>query len=152
MSLGGNQQLQELAQAVQAIEQEQEMLRSEIEALQRQKTEIDEATEGIETLETGSTVQVPLGGGAFVRAAVENSDEVIVDLGADYAAERDADGALSTLETKKEMLDDRIQDIRSEIAELDDEADELEAHAQQLQQQQLQQMQQQQQQQDLPDE
>ena len=152
MSAGGNQQLQELAQAVQAIEQEKEILQSEIEALQSQKTEIDEATTAIETLETESTVQVPLGGGAFVRAEVENIEEIIVDLGADYAAERDTDGAVSTLETKKEMLDDRIQDIRSEIAELDDEADELEAHAQQLQQQQMQQMQQQQQQQDLPDE
>lgn len=145
MSAGGNPQLQEIAQAIQAIEQEKGMLQGEIQSLQNEKTQIDSAMEAIESLDTESIVQVPLGGGAYVRAEVENIEEIIVELGADYAAERDAEGAVSTLESKKETVDERIADIRSEIAELETEAEELEAHAQQLQQQQMQQMQQQQQ-------
>lgn len=149
MSAGGNPQLQELAQAIQEIEQQKGILQGEIEALQNQKTEIDEAVEAVGTLETGSTVQVPLGGGAYVRAEVSDIEEIIVELGAEYAVERDADGAVSTLGSKKDTLDGRIKDIQSDIAALETEVEELETRAQQLQQQQLQQLQQQQ---DLPDE
>lgn len=149
MSAGGNPQLQELAQAIQEIEQQKGILQGEIEALQNQKTEIDEAVEAVGTLETGSTVQVPLGGGAYVRAEVADIEEIIVELGAEYAVERDADGAVSTLGSKKDTLDGRIKDIQSDIAALETEVEELETRAQQLQQQQLQQLQQQQ---DLPDE
>ncbi len=147
MSLGGggSSQLQEMAQAIEEIEQQKEILEGEISSLQDEKTEINEAIEAIETLDTDSKVQVPLGGGAYVRANIEDIDEIIVELGADYAAERDTDGAVSTLESKQENLDSRIEEIRDEIAELEEESSELESRAQQLQQQQMQQMQQQQQ-------
>ena len=150
---GGNSQLQELAQAIEEIEQHKNALQGEIEALQNEKAEMNEAIEAIETLDTDSNVQVPLGGGAYVRAEISDIEEIIVDLGAEYAAERDADGAISTLESKQETLNERIEDLRSDISELDAEASELESRAQQMQQQQLQQMQQQQmQQQDSLDE
>lgn len=152
MSLGGggDSQLQELAQQLEALEQERQALEAEVEGLQTQKQEINEAIEAIEELESGSTVQVPVGGDAYIRAEIENIDEVVVSLGGGYAAERDQEGAVSTLETKQGTLDDRIEDVRSEIAELETETEELEKRAQQLQTQQMQQMQQQQQQQ--PDE
>ena len=148
MSLGGggNPQAQEIAQQIEELEQHRAALESEIEGLQKQKRDVDDAIEAVGTLDTGSTVQVPLGGGAYVRAEVSAIDEVIVDLGADYSAERDQDGAVSSLESKKETLDGRIEELRSEIAEIETETDDLEKRAEQLQSQQLQQLQQQQQQ------
>jgi prefoldin alpha subunit len=93
-------------------------------------------------------VQVPLGGGAYLRAEVQDIDEVIVDLGGGYAAEQDQDDAVDALERKRDVLDDRIDDVQEEIDELESESDELEEQAQQMQQQmQQQQMQQLQQQQ-----
>ncbi|MEF8781659.1 MAG: prefoldin subunit alpha [Haloarculaceae archaeon] len=147
MSLGGggDSQLQELAQQLEALEQQREALEAEVEGLQAQKQEINEAIEAIEGLESESTVQVPIGGGAYIRAKIEDINEVVVDLGGGYAAERDQEGAVSTLETKQGTLDERIEDVRSEIAELETETEELEKRAQQLQTQQMQQMQQQQQ-------
>jgi prefoldin alpha subunit len=145
---GGQQELQELAQQLEAIEEQQAAIEAEIEGLQTRKREVDEAIEAIENLETGSTVQVPLGGGAYVRAEISDIDEVIVDLGADYSAERDQEGAVSSLESKQDTLDERIEDLRSEITEIEAETDKLEERAQELQTQQLQQMQQMQQQQD----
>ncbi|MFB6089652.1 MAG: prefoldin subunit alpha [Halobellus sp.] len=145
---GGQQQLQQLSQELQAIDEEIETLEAEVEALQTEQTEIDEAIEAIGSLETGSTVQVPLGGGAYVRAEVQDIDEIIVDLGADFAAEQPADDAVEALETKRDALDDRIEEVREDIAELESESEELEQQAQQMQQQmQQQQMQQMQQQQ-----
>ena len=153
MGGGGQQQLQQLSQELEAIDEEIEELESEIEGLRTRQNEVDEAIEAIETLDSGSTVQVPLGGGAYLRAEVQDIDEVIVDLGGGYAAEQDQDVAVDALERKKGVLDDRIDGVQDEISELEAESSEIEQQAQQMQQQmQQQQMQQLQQQQEQGDE
>ena len=140
---GGQQQLQQLSQELQAIDEEIETLQAEIDDLQTEQAAIDDAIEAIDTLDTGSTVQMPLGGGAYIRAEVQDIDEIIVDLGGDFAAEQDADNAADALRTKQDVLDDRIEEVRAEVGELEDESSELEQQAQQMQQQmQQQQMQQ----------
>ncbi|ADQ65715.1 prefoldin alpha subunit/subunit 5 [Halogeometricum borinquense DSM 11551] len=150
---GGQQQLQQLSQELQAIEQEIEELEGDVSDLQQEKSEIDEAIEAIETLETGSTVQVPLGGGAYLRADVQDIDEVIVGLGGDYAAEQEQDDAIEALRLKQDSIDERIAAVQGEISDLEDESSELEQQAQQMQQQmQQQQMQQMQQMQEDDDE
>ena len=141
---GGRQQLEQLSEQIEEIEQQKEQLQANIQDIREEKTEIDEAIEGLGLLETGSTVQVPVGGGAYVRATVDDIEEVVVDLGAGYAAEEERDDAVETLEHKKENLDDRIEEVQETISELDDESAELEAEAQQAQQQLLQQLQSQQ--------
>jgi len=151
MGGGGQQQLQQLSQELEAIDEEIAELESEIEDLRNRQTEIDDAIEAVETLDSGSMVQVPLGGGAYVRAEVQDIDEVIVDLGGGYAAEQEQGDAIDALERKKGVLDDRIDDVQGEISELEAESDEIEQQAQQMQQQmqqqQMQQLQQQQQEQ-----
>ena len=140
---GGQQQLQQLSQELQAIDEEIEALEDEISSLQAEQSGIDDAVEAIGTLDTDSTVQVPLGGGAYIRAEIQDIDEIIVDLGGDFAAEQEADDAVDALRTKQDTLDDRIEDVQEEVSELEDESSELEQQAQQMQQQmQQQQMQQ----------
>ncbi|MFB6255391.1 MAG: prefoldin subunit alpha [Haloplanus sp.] len=153
MGGGGQQQLQQLSQELEAIDEEIEELEREANGLRTRQREVDEAIEAIETLDSGSTVQVPLGGGAYLRAEVQNIDEVIVGLGGGYAAEQDQEGAIDALERKKGVLDDRIDDLQDEISELEAESDEIEQQAQQMQQQmQQQQMQQMQEMQEEGDE
>ena len=142
---GGRQQLQQLAETIQALDEEREELEKDIVGLRDQQEAIDEAIEGIETLEDGSIVQVPLGGGAYVRAEIQDIDEIVVDIGGYYAAEREGEGAIDSLEAKRDRLDDRIAEIEAEVAEIEEESDDLEQRAQQaqqqMQQQQMQQMQ-----------
>ncbi|ELZ95168.1 prefoldin subunit alpha [Haloferax mucosum ATCC BAA-1512] len=146
MGGGGQQQLQQLSQELQALDEEIESLKAEVSDLNDEKAEIDEAVEAIETLETGSTVQVPLGGDAYLRAEVQDIDEIIVSLGANYAAEQDQTTAIESLHRKQDMLDEEIASIRGQIEDLEEESDEIEQQAmqaqQQMQQQQMQQMQQ----------
>lgn len=144
MSLGGGSgggQLEQLSQELEVLEQQKEAMEGEIEGFQDEQREIDEATDALEHLDSGSTVQVPLGGDAYVRAEVQNVDETVVSLGGGYAAEQDEDGAISTLERKRDALDDRIEEVREEMNGLESERDRLEQQAQQLQQQQMQQLQ-----------
>lgn len=140
---GGGGQLQELESQLQELEQVRAALQAEVQELRAEQVEIDEAIEALESLETGATVQVPVGGDAFVRAEVQDIDEVVVKLGGEYAAEQDRAGAIETLEHKTETIDDRIDALREDISEIESQTEELEQEAQQLQQEQLQQLQQQ---------
>ena len=143
---GGQQQLQQLSQELQALDEEIETLESEVESHREEQADIDDAVEAIETLDTGATVQVPLGGGAYVRAEVQDIDEIIVSLGGNYSAEQPQEDAIDVLRRKQDALNDRIEETQAEIDELESESDELEQQAQQMQQQmQQQQMQQMQQ-------
>ena len=142
MSAGGDG-MRELQERIEAIEQQVETLRAEVESLRVEQTEIDEAIEAIGSIDTGDTVQVPLGGGAYVRAEIENAEEIIVGFGGGYAGERDSEGAVESLERKRDLLDDRIKEVQEDIEELREESTDLEQRAQQLQQQQMQQLQQQ---------
>jgi prefoldin alpha subunit len=143
MSAGGDGKMQELQKQLEAIDDEISSVRQEIEGLRNEKHEMDDAIDALDRIESGDTVQVPLGGDAYVRAEVQDVDEVVVSLGGGYAAERDRDGAIDSLEQKQETLDDRISDLQSDISELEEESAKIEQRAQQMQQQQLQQLQQQ---------
>lgn len=136
---GSQQQLQELSQQLQEVEEQIEALQANVEGIRNEQTEVDEAMDALEKLETDSIVQVPVGGGAYVRAQVQDIDEVIVELGADYAAEFEQEEAVDVLDNKKDRLDERIEEVTDRIADLEAESSELEQKAQQLQQQALQQ-------------
>lgn len=138
---GGQQQLQQLSQELQALDEEIEALEVEIDDHREEQSDIDDAIEAIETLDSGSTVQVPLGGGAYVRAEVQDIDEIIVSLGGNYSAEQSEEDAIDVLGRKRDALDDRIEETQEEVDELESESQELEQQAQQMQQQ-MQQMQQ----------
>ena len=136
MSMGGaSPELQELSEQLQQLDAQQEELEAQVERLQDEQVEITEAVDALESLETGSTVQVPLGGGAYVRATVEDIDEVIVDIGGGFAAEQEQEGATETLQTKRNKLSEHIDETEAEISELESEIDEVEQRAQQVQQQ-----------------
>jgi prefoldin, archaeal alpha subunit/eukaryotic subunit 5 len=140
---GGQQQLQQLSQELQALDEEIEALEAEVASYRQETVDIDDAVEAIETLETGATVQVPLGGGAYVRAEIQDIDEIVVSLGGNYSAEQDQGDAVDVLRRKQDALDDRIEETEADIDELESESKELEQQAQQMQQQmQQQQMQQ----------
>jgi prefoldin alpha subunit len=128
---GGEEELQQLSQQLQAVESQLESLQVEIQNLRTRQRDIDEAIEAIDALETGSTVQVPVGGGAYVRATIDDVDEVIVGIGADYAAERDQDGAVSLLSERKDNIDDRLSELTDAVAQLESQGEELSQEAQQ---------------------
>ena len=136
------QELEHISEQLQQLDAQRQSLRSEIERLRVARQEITEAINALETLETGSHVQVPIGGGAYVRASVEDIDEVIVRLGSDFAAEQNREAAIESLTTRRELLGERSERIRELIEQIQSDISTLEGNAHQLQsrlQQQLQQ-------------
>lgn len=140
MSGSDQQELQQLSEQLEQVESQLEALHTERQTLRARKVEIDDAIEAIESLDTGSTVQVPIGGGARIRADIADIDEIIVQIGSGYATERTEGDACSLLEDRKDRIDERIEELNDTIAQLETEGEELGQEAQQrlqrLQQQQ----------------
>lgn len=126
------QDLQQLTQQLQAIQAQLQELNTEQEALRATSQELDGAVDALERIESGSTVQVPLGGETYVRAEIQDIDEVLVAVGAGFSAERSRDGAVETLKERQSNVEERIEDITEHIAELEQLATEIEQQAQQL--------------------
>lgn len=139
--MSGNEELQDLSQQLQAVEDQLEALEGQMQQLQSTKQDIDEAIEALETLETGSNVQVPVGGGAYVNATIEDIDEVIVSIGGGYASEQNQSKAISLLDDRKDLIDEQISEVTSAISELEEQGQQLGQRAQQQLQQQQQQRQ-----------
>lgn len=126
------QELQQVSQQLQAIQSQLQELQTEQQALRQTKQEIEGAIEALERLGDDSTVQVPLGANTYVRATIEEIDEVIVELGADYSAQRSRDGAIETLTDRRSKVEERVEEVAEQIGELESKGAELEQHAQQL--------------------
>lgn len=124
-----SQQLQVIQAQIQELTQEREALRTTLEELRG-------AVEALEHLESGSTVQVPLGGSAYVRAEIQEIDEVIVSIGSGFSAEQPRDGAISTLQERQAIVEGRIETITETLGELQSEGTEIEQQMQQLAQEQ----------------
>ena len=136
---GGQQELQALSEQLQQLQETIEVLQGTIEGIRAERSAVQEAIDAIETLESGSTIQVPLGGGAYVRATVEDIDDVIVELGDQYGAAFERTDATDALSRKQERLDERIEEVTDRIGELEANRTQLEDRARGLQQQALQQ-------------
>jgi prefoldin alpha subunit len=131
VSAGEEGRLQQMAAQMQELDQVIEVLTAQVQRMRAERTEIKEAIDAIESLDDGDEVQVPLGGGAYVRAAIEDMDAVIVGLGAGYAAERDEAAAVEVLEGKADRLDEQIDEAQAAITDLEAQGEELSAQAQQ---------------------
>ncbi len=127
--------LQQLSTQLEELGAVRDQLQTQLEATQTQKGEVESAIETLGELDSGSTVQVPLGGEAYVRAEVIDIDEVIVSLGADYAAEHSREGAIDALERRIDQLDEQIEQIEERLDEVASDIEEVESQAQQVRQQ-----------------
>jgi len=135
---GTNPDAQAISQHIQELEQVKEIIREEMGELRSRKAEIDVAISAIESLESGTDVYVPLGGGASIRTEVENVDEIVVDIGSNFAAERPREEAIETLKRKQARIDEQIADRQSEYSEIASESEKLTQQAQQQLSQQMQ--------------
>lgn len=131
MSTGGEGRLQQVAAQMQELDQVIEALRTQVQRLRAEQRDVEGAIDAIETLDSGDEVQVPLGGGAYVHAAIEDMDAVIVGIGGGYAAERDEGDAVGVLEGKVERLQSEIDEAAEAIADLEAQGEELSVQAQQ---------------------
>lgn len=127
--------LRRLAVELQILEGTAEDLQSRVNFVGAALTELMVANatlEGLEKEEKGAPLFVPIGGGSYVKASLENIDEVVVGIGAGVAVEKTLKEAKENLEVRVAEMEktrdtlrqqlvqvvDRIRDGRSRFQEL----------------------------------
>lgn len=129
---GAERDAREMSQELQAIQAEIQELTRERESRRATLENLEGAVDALERLESDSTVQVPLGGSAYVRASIEDIDEVIVDIGGGFSAQRSREGAISTLRERQDTVEQQIEEMTERLGELQSESGDLEQQLQQV--------------------
>lgn len=127
--------LQEVSQQLQVLSQVESELETQLQAAQSRRQDVNDAIDALEELETDSVVQVPVGGDTYVRARIDDIDEVITSLGADFAAEQTREDALELLDDRLDQIGDGIEEIQTMLNEVRDDLEAVQGRAQQLRQQ-----------------
>lgn len=109
-----DEKFRRLAVELRILEGTAETIQSRINIVNSALTELSISNmtlEGIEKEKQNSSLLVPIGGGSYIKAKLENADTVIVGIGAGVATER-------TINEAKENVRKRIADVEKTRAAL----------------------------------
>lgn len=138
MSSDDIRNIQRLSQQYEELSEEVEELQQAVAQLEQRIQGCNDAMDALENIENDSELLVPLGGETYVRARVEDVDDVVVGVGADVSVELGRDRAVETLEDKVDELEEMKERTSDEMQRKQEELEEVAQQAQQLQLQQQQ--------------
>ena len=110
------EEIQRQLYQIELYKQQINRLQEELGKIELLKLEILKSIESMEGLKQSKEVLVPLGGGVFVRAVVEDRDKVIVNVGADVFVEKSIDETIEDLKGSSEELNRAESKIKEQIA------------------------------------
>ena len=138
MAAEGQQNIQNLAlqhrdlqKRAQTIQQQTNMLQMSIEDCGRAITTIED----LQSFSKNPDTLVPIGAGSFVNANIANDNKVVVEIGAGISVEKDVDGAITTLNKRKEDLQKVLEQMNQNLAQINQRIQSIESMAKQQQQQ-----------------
>lgn len=133
------QNLEQIVNEINMYNQQAELIQQQIELIQASMAEIDTLTNTLDDLKGKDSVEafVPVGAGSFMKGNLENTDEIIISIGAGYAIKKDVEGAKAIVAGQKEDLKDsldkmlaNLQQVTDVVGALTNQANQLAASAQ----------------------
>lgn len=124
-------QHRELQKRAQTIQQQTNMLQMSIEDCGRAITTLED----LQSFSKNPDTLVPIGAGSFVNANIANDNKVVVEVGAGISVEKDVDGAIITLNKRKEDLQKVLEQMNQNLAQINQRIQSIESMAKQQQQQ-----------------
>jgi prefoldin alpha subunit len=112
-----------------------ETLRRHISTLVASLTELSMTVDAIKTikeLKPDTEILVPIGSDSFISAKIARSDKVTTGLGADVAAERTADDAITLLEGRVAELEQAVGQAREELERVEESIEALRPEAEKI--------------------
>ncbi|XP_038220668.1 prefoldin subunit 5 [Zerene cesonia] len=107
--------LHQLAQLKQQLDQELNVFQDSLQTLkiaQRKFVESGESVEKIKPETKGKTILVPLTGSMYVPGTIADTDNVIIDIGTGYYAQKDIDGAKDYFKRKVKFVTEQMEKIQ----------------------------------------
>lgn len=119
---------QEFQRQAEALRQEMNMVHASLASCDQAITTINELKKAGEEGKETETM-VPVGFGSFVHAEIKNVDKVVVNLGAGFSAEKSSEGAIETLNNRKEQLTKILEQMNASLTKFMQGMQALEAEA-----------------------
>jgi len=91
-----------------------------------------EVIKTVKGLKPGTDILVPMGSDSFVTAKLATTEKVITGLGADVAAERSSEDALTVLEARRTELEQALNQAREELGKLEERMEALRPEAERI--------------------
>jgi prefoldin alpha subunit len=88
--------------------------------------------EGLKENKGGSQLLVPIGGSSYIKANLEDPDEVIVGMGAGVSVEKTFQEAIAVIEKRKEELEKTRQSLQERVGEVAQKLNEKRTQLQEL--------------------
>ena len=130
-----NQEVQQLIYIYQMLEDQQKFLTEQLRIIdsQTQGVFVSKTTmEGLQGIENGNELMLPVGSNAFVKAQLVDKDKILVSAGRDILIEKSiADGIVSmdslltTYKDMRENLYEKLTEINGKLAQLRPEMEKL---------------------------
>ncbi len=131
------QQLAELSEKHQVYQYQAEAIAQQINMVKMTIKDVETALVTITALKDespGKETLVPIGFGSFVKAALSNTDKVVVGVGAGVSVEKKVDDAKAFLEKRKDELTKYNEQLNNTISKLAQELQNIQRTVQKHQQ------------------
>lgn len=131
-------ELEQLIYELQLLERASETLQTRIGLVNASMNELQMANatlEGLKNEEKGSSILVPLGGGAYLKATIEDVERLIIGVGADVALEKTVKEAQEDVGARVLELDKTRISLRQQLDQALSRMNTVRRRAQELTQQ-----------------
>lgn len=131
----GQEEFQRLASEIREAQQNVESLQKQSDLLSDSIEEVEntlETVEGMDDVEPGTEVLVPIGSDTYLPAELKTTDRFLSNLGADLVAERGPKEVEKLLEKQEKDFQESLERIQDRIEELNEEIEELRGKGQEL--------------------
>ena len=110
-----NEEVQKQLYQIEVYKQQINRLQEELSKIELLKLEILKSIESMKGLKESKEILVPLGGGVFARAVVQDCEKVIVNVGADIFVEKPVEETIEDFKKSSEELNNAENRIREQI-------------------------------------
>ncbi|MEM5777016.1 MAG: prefoldin subunit alpha [Candidatus Aenigmatarchaeota archaeon] len=117
---------QEKISRYQLLSEKLRMLNSRRQLLISKIVELDMSSQSLEEIKDKKDILVPLGGGIFINANINDSKKTIITLSRDVAIETETEKAKEMIEKNKKTLEEALNMVETEMINIQDELVKLE--------------------------
>ena len=129
------QEIQEKYIELQFIAQQMQAVQQQVSAMEEQSQEINSVIASLASLlnaKKGSKTLVPVSEGLFVQGTIENTEELMVNVGSNVVVRKSIPDTQSLLNERVRELETHNQKMRARLAELVAKAQQLESQLQRM--------------------
>ena len=126
--MAGETTFEEKYRQLQLLQQQVEQISEYVEKLQGQQQELEisiEALTGLQKITLNTEILAPIANGIFLKAELKDNQKLVVNVGAEVAAEKNIPEVLALLEEQKGKISENIKEAEEVLQQLQEQGKKL---------------------------